>query len=133
MAPGSQVVNDYYDRSGLWPYLEKLGFYLVGYGCTTCIGNSGPLPDDVSKAVNDNDLSVAAVLSGNRNFRGPHQPRCEDELLGIAAAGDRLRVGGVDGLDFESQPLGKDEDGNDVFLKDIGPSQRMSPTPSPRR
>ena len=74
MAPGSHVVSDYYDKARLWPYLEKLGFYLVGYGCTTCIGNSGPLPEEISKAVNDNDLSVAAVLSGNRNFEGRINP-----------------------------------------------------------
>ena len=74
MAPGSQVVTDYYNKAGLWPYLEKLGFYLVGYGCTTCIGNSGPLPDEISKAINDCDLSVAAVLSGNRNFEGRINP-----------------------------------------------------------
>jgi aconitate hydratase len=82
MAPGSQVVTEYYNKAGLWPYLEKLGFYLVGYGCTTCIGNSGPLPDEISKAVNDCDLSVAAVLSGNRNFEGRINPRREDELSG---------------------------------------------------
>lgn len=70
LAPGSKVVTNYYEKSGLTPYLEKLGFNLVGYGCVTCIGNSGPLPLEVSKAVNDNDLSVAAVLSGNRNFEG---------------------------------------------------------------
>ncbi len=74
MAPGSQVVTDYYDKAGLWPYLEKLGFYLVGYGCTTCIGNSGPLPEEISKAINDNDLTVTAVLSGNRNFEGRINP-----------------------------------------------------------
>ena len=74
MAPGSQVVTDYYEKAGLWPYLEKLGYYLGGYGCTTCIGNTGPLPDEISKAVNDNDLSVTAVLSGNRNFEGRISP-----------------------------------------------------------
>lgn len=74
MAPGSQVVTDYYNKAGLWPYLEKLGYYLGGYGCTTCIGNTGPLPDEISKAINDNDLSVTAVLSGNRNFEGRISP-----------------------------------------------------------
>jgi aconitate hydratase len=124
MAPGSQVVNDYYDRSGLWPYLEKLGFYLVGYGCTTCIGNSGPLPDDVSKAVNDNDLSVAAVLSGNRNFEGRINPDVKMNYLASPPLVIAYALAGSMDFDFESQPLGKDEDGNDVFLKDIWPSQK---------
>ncbi len=74
MAPGSQVVTGYYDKAGLWPYLEKLGFFLVGYGCTTCIGNSGPLPEEISKAINDHDLTATAVLSGNRNFEGRINP-----------------------------------------------------------
>ena len=74
MAPGSQVVTDYYEKAGLWPYLEKLGYYLGGYGCTTCIGNTGPLPEEISAAVNDNDLTVTAVLSGNRNFEGRISP-----------------------------------------------------------
>src|SRR5262249_20369624 len=74
MAPGSQVVSDYYEKAGLWPYLEKLGFYLGGYGCTTCIGNTGPLPEEISQAVNQHDLSVTAVLSGNRNFEGRISP-----------------------------------------------------------
>ncbi len=82
---GSQVVNDYYEKAGLWPYLEKLGFYLGGFGCTTCIGNTGPLPEEISKAVNDNDLSVTAVLSGNRNFEGRISPRRQDELPGVPA------------------------------------------------
>ena len=125
MAPGSQVVTDYYNKAGLWPYLEKLGFYLVGYGCTTCIGNSGPLPDEISKAINDCDLSVAAVLSGNRNFEGRHQPRREDELPRVAAAGHRLRARRARWTST-SRPIrsGKDTDGNDVFLKDIWPSQK---------
>ncbi len=106
MAPGSQVVNDYYEKSGLWPYLEKLGFYLVGYGCTTCIGNSGPLPEEISKAINDNDLSVTAVLSGNRNFEGRINPGREDELPGVAATGDRLRAGRHDGLRLQRGPAG---------------------------
>jgi aconitate hydratase len=124
MAPGSQVVNDYYDRSGLWPYLEKLGFYLVGYGCTTCIGNSGPLPDEISKAVNDNDLSVAAVLSGNRNFEGRINQDVKMNYLASPPLVIAYALAGTMDFDFESDPLGTDKDGNDVFLKDIWPSQK---------
>ena len=124
MAPGSQVVNDYYDKAGLWPYLEKLGFYLVGYGCTTCIGNSGPLPEEISKAINDNDLSVAAVLSGNRNFEGRINPDVKMNYLASPPLVIAYALAGTMDFDFESQPLGKDKDGNDVFLKDIWPSQK---------
>ncbi len=107
MAPGSQVVNDYYEKAGLWPYLEKLGFYLGGFGCTTCIGNTGPLPEEISKAVNDNDLSVTAVLSGNRNFEGRISPRRQDELPGIPpAAGHRVRARGHDGLRLRARRAG---------------------------
>ena len=102
MAPGSQVVTDYYEKAGLWPYLEKLGYYLGGYGCTTCIGNTGPLPEEISKAINDNDLSVAAVLSGNRNFEGRISRR-QDELPGLAAAGHRHGLAGTMDFDFESR------------------------------
>ncbi|SOJ54883.1 Aconitate hydratase A [Mycobacterium simulans] len=124
MAPGSQVVNDYYERSGLWPYLEKLGFYLVGYGCTTCIGNSGPLPEEISKAVNDNDLSVAAVLSGNRNFEGRINPDVKMNYLASPPLVIAYALAGTMDFDFDSQPLGTDSDGKDVFLKDIWPSQQ---------
>ncbi|MCV7098925.1 aconitate hydratase [Mycobacterium palustre] len=124
MAPGSQVVSDYYDKAGLWPYLEKLGFYLVGYGCTTCIGNSGPLPEDISKAVNDNDLSVAAVLSGNRNFEGRINPDVKMNYLASPPLVVAYALAGTMDFDFESEPLGTDKDGNDVFLKDIWPSQK---------
>ncbi len=124
MAPGSQVVTDYYDKAGLWPYLEKLGFYLVGYGCTTCIGNSGPLPDEISKAVNDCDLSVAAVLSGNRNFEGRINPDVKMNYLASPPLVIAYALAGTMDFDFESEPLGQDEDGNDVFLKDIWPSQK---------
>ena len=124
MAPGSQVVSDYYDKAALWPYLEKLGFYLVGYGCTTCIGNSGPLPDEISKAVNDNDLSVAAVLSGNRNFEGRINPDVKMNYLASPPLVIAYALAGTMDFDFESQPLGQDKDGNDVFLKDIWPSQK---------
>jgi aconitate hydratase len=124
MAPGSQVVSDYYEKAGVWPYLEKLGFYLVGYGCTTCIGNSGPLPEEISKAVNDNDLSVAAVLSGNRNFEGRINPDVKMNYLASPPLVVAYALAGSMDFDFESQPLGKDNDGNDVFLHDIWPSQK---------
>jgi aconitate hydratase len=124
MAPGSQVVTDYYEKAGLWPYLEKLGFYLVGYGCTTCIGNSGPLPEEISKAVNDADLSVTAVLSGNRNFEGRINPDVKMNYLASPPLVIAYALAGTMDFDFESEPLGKDESGNDVFLKDIWPSQK---------
>ncbi|MGA5466223.1 aconitate hydratase AcnA [Mycobacterium sp. NPDC050041] len=124
MAPGSQVVTDYYDKAGLWPYLEKLGFYLVGYGCTTCIGNSGPLPEDVSKAINDADLSVTAVLSGNRNFEGRINPDVKMNYLASPPLVISYALAGTMDFDFESDPLGQDDDGNDVFLKDIWPTQQ---------
>jgi len=124
MAPGSQVVHDYYEKAGLWPYLEKLGFYLVGYGCTTCIGNSGPLPEDVSKAVNDNDLAVSAVLSGNRNFEGRINPDVKMNYLASPPLVVAYALAGTMDFDFEKNPLGTDKDGNDVFLKDIWPSQK---------
>jgi len=124
MAPGSQVVNDYYEKSGLWPYLEKLGFYLVGYGCTTCIGNSGPLPEEISKAINDNDLSVTAVLSGNRNFEGRINPDVKMNYLASPPLVIAYALAGSMDFDFNEDPLGTDKDGNDVFLKDIWPSQK---------
>ncbi|TFV59514.1 aconitate hydratase [Mycobacterium sp. PS03-16] len=124
MAPGSQVVTDYYDKAGLWPYLEKLGFYLVGYGCTTCIGNSGPLPEEISKAVNDNDLSVTAVLSGNRNFEGRINPDVKMNYLASPPLVIAYALAGSMDFDFQSDCLGKDKDGNEVFLKDIWPSQK---------
>ena len=123
MAPGSQVVSDYYEKAGLWPYLEKLGFYLVGYGCTTCIGNSGPLPDEVSEAVNDNDLSVAAVLSGNRNFEGRINPDVKMNYLASPPLVIGYAIAGTMDFDFEHDSLGTDDDGNDVYLRDIWPSQ----------
>ncbi|MFZ0833948.1 MAG: aconitate hydratase [Mycobacterium sp.] len=122
LAPGSQVVTDYYDKAGLTPYLEKLGFYLVGYGCTTCIGNSGPLPEEISKAVNDNDLAVTAVLSGNRNFEGRINPDVKMNYLASPPLVIAYALAGTMDFDFENDSLGLDEDGNDVFLKDIWPS-----------
>jgi aconitate hydratase len=124
MAPGSQVVSDYYDKAGLWPYLEKLGFYLVGYGCTTCIGNSGPLLEEISKAINDNDLTVTAVLSGNRNFEGRISPDVKMNYLASPPLVIAYALAGTMDFDFENDPLGKDGDGNDVFLKDIWPSSK---------
>lgn len=122
MAPGSQVVTDYYNKAGLWPYLEKLGFYLGGYGCTTCIGNTGPLPDEISKAVNDNDLSVTAVLSGNRNFEGRISPDVKMNYLASPPLVIAYAIAGTMDFDFDTDPLGQDKDGKDVFLKDIWPT-----------
>ncbi|MDT5009457.1 MAG: aconitate hydratase, partial [Mycobacterium sp.] len=124
MAPGSQVVTEYYEKAGLWPYLEKLGFYLVGYGCTTCIGNSGPLPEEISKAVNECDLSVAAVLSGNRNFEGRINPDVKMNYLASPPLVIAYALAGTMDFDFESDPLGKDNSGEDVYLRDIWPSQK---------
>jgi aconitate hydratase len=124
MAPGSQVVSDYYDKAGLWPYLEKLGFYLVGYGCTTCIGNSGPLPDEISKAVNDRDLSVTAVLSGNRNFEGRINPDVKMNYLASPPLVIAYALAGTMDFDFANDALGTDSEGTDVFLRDIWPSQK---------
>ena len=122
MAPGSQVVTDYYNKAGLWPYLEKLGFYLGGYGCTTCIGNTGPLPDEISAAINDNDLSVTAVLSGNRNFEGRISPDVKMNYLASPPLVIAYAIAGTMDFDFETDPLGVDKDGTDVFLKDIWPT-----------
>jgi len=124
MAPGSQVVTDYYEKAGLWPYLEKLGFYLVGYGCTTCIGNSGPLLPEISKAINDNDLTVTAVLSGNRNFEGRISPDVKMNYLASPPLVIAYALAGSMDFDFATDPLGQDSEGNDVFLKDIWPSSK---------
>ncbi|MFC9363286.1 aconitate hydratase AcnA [Rhodococcus sp. NPDC057014] len=122
MAPGSQVVTDYYEKAGLWPYLEKLGYYLGGYGCTTCIGNTGPLPEAVSKAINDNDLSVTAVLSGNRNFEGRISPDVKMNYLASPPLVIAYGLAGTMDFDFETDSLGDDSEGNPVYLKDIWPS-----------
>ncbi|MET9024652.1 aconitate hydratase [Nocardia sp. NPDC004168] len=122
MAPGSQVVNGYYEKAGLWPYLDKLGFNLVAFGCATCIGNTGPLPEEISKAVNDNDLTVTAVLSGNRNFEGRISPDVKMNYLASPPLVIAYALAGTMDFDFENDPLGKDTEGNDVFLKDIWPS-----------
>jgi aconitate hydratase len=122
MAPGSKVVTNYYERAGMWPYLEKLGFFLVGYGCTTCIGNSGPLVDAISAAVQDNDLAVVSVLSGNRNFEGRINPDVKMNYLASPPLVIAYALAGTMDFDFDSQPLGQAQDGTDVFLKDIWPS-----------
>ncbi|MBG6181100.1 aconitate hydratase AcnA [Arthrobacter sp. CAN_A1] len=122
VAPGSRVVTDYYDKSGLTPYLEKLGFYVVGYGCATCIGNSGPLDADITTAIQDNDLSVAAVLSGNRNFEGRINPDVKMNYLASPPLVVAYALAGTMDFDFGADPLGQDSDGNDVFLADIWPS-----------
>ncbi|WP_068426945.1 aconitate hydratase AcnA [Piscicoccus intestinalis] len=122
MAPGSKVVTEYYEKAGLWPALEQLGYYLVGYGCTTCIGNSGPLPEDISAAVNENDLAVTSVLSGNRNFEGRINPDVKMNYLASPPLVVAYALAGTMDFDFESEALGQDSDGKDVFLKDIWPS-----------
>ncbi|GAA3570279.1 aconitate hydratase [Amycolatopsis ultiminotia] len=122
MAPGSQVVTDYYDKAGLWPYLEKLGYHLVGYGCTTCIGNSGPLSDEISAAIQENDLTAVSVLSGNRNFEGRINPDVKMNYLASPPLVIAYALAGTMDFDFEHQPLGQDTDGNDVFLSDIWPT-----------
>ena len=122
LAPGSKVVTDYYDKAGLTSSLESLGFNLVGYGCVTCIGNSGPLPAEISKAVNENDLAVTAVLSGNRNFEGRISPDVKMNYLASPPLVVAYALAGTMDHNFDTDPLGKDHSGNDVFLKDIWPS-----------
>jgi aconitate hydratase len=122
MAPGSKVVTDYYEKAGLWPYLEKLGYHLVGYGCTTCIGNSGPLAEEISAAVSQADLSVVSVLSGNRNFEGRINPDVKMNYLASPPLVIAYALAGTMDFDFENQPLGQDPNGTDVFLRDIWPT-----------
>jgi aconitate hydratase len=122
LAPGSKVVTDYYDRAQLTQYMEALGFNLVGYGCVTCIGNSGPLPVEISKAVNENDLAVTAVLSGNRNFEGRISPDVKMNYLASPPLVVAYALAGTMNHDFEKDSLGNDKDGNPVLLKDIWPS-----------
>src|SRR4051794_37101511 len=122
VAPGSKVVTDYYEKSGLTPYLEKLGFFIVGYGCATCIGNSGPLEPEISEAVQANDLSVTAVLSGNRNFEGRINPDVKMKYLASPPLVIAYALAGSMDFDFENDALGQDTDGNDVFLRDIWPN-----------
>jgi aconitate hydratase len=121
LAPGSKVVTDYYEKSGLLHDLEKVGFYVVGYGCATCIGNSGPLESEISQAIQDNDLSVTAVLSGNRNFEGRINPDVKMNYLASPPLVIAYALAGSMDFDFENDPLGQDSEGNDVYLKDIWP------------
>jgi len=121
LAPGSKVVTDYYEKAGLTTYLEQLGFYTVGYGCTTCIGNSGPLPEEISQAVQDNDLAVTAVLSGNRNFEGRINPDVKMNYLASPPLVIAYALAGSMHFDFDKDALGTDQDGNDVYLTDIWP------------
>ncbi len=124
LAPGSRVVTDYLEKAGLAPYLNQLGFQTVGYGCTTCIGNSGPLPEPVVKAINDGTLVVSAVLSGNRNFEGRISPHVKANFLASPPLVVAYAIAGTVNIDFTSEPIGKDKDGKDVFLKDIWPTNQ---------
>ena len=124
LAPGSKVVSDYYEKAELTPYLDKLGFNLVGYGCTTCIGNSGPLIPEVSQAVNDNDLAVVSVLSGNRNFEGRINPDVKMNYLASPPLVVAYALAGSMDVDLFNDPLGQDTDGNDVFMRDIWPTAK---------
>jgi len=123
LAPGSRVVTDYYEKSGLMQYLDQLRFQVVGYGCTTCIGNSGPLPTDVSKAIEDHGLVAVSVLSGNRNFEGRISPEVRANYLMSPPLVVAYALAGHIGHNFDTDPLGKDKDGKPVFLKDIWPTQ----------
>ena len=122
LAPGSKVVMEYYERAELVPYLEQLGFHLVGYGCTTCIGNSGPLPEEISDVVNAEDLAVVSVLSGNRNFEGRINPDVKMNYLASPPLCVAYALAGTMDIDLLDEPLGQDSDGEDVYLKDIWPS-----------
>ncbi|MGO1488271.1 MAG: aconitate hydratase [Arachnia sp.] len=122
LAPGSQVVTDYFDKAGLTQYLDALGFNLVGYGCTTCIGNSGPLIPEVSKAINEHDLAAAAVLSGNRNFEGRINPDVQMNYLASPMLVIVYAIAGTMDIDLFNEPIGQDQAGNDVFMRDIWPS-----------
>ena len=122
LAPGSQVVTDYYNKAGLTPYLDRLGFNLVGYGCTTCIGNSGPLDTEISSAIQENDLAAAAVLSGNRNFEGRINPDVKMNYLASPPLVVAYAIAGSMDVDLLNDSLGNDKDGNPVYLKDIWPS-----------
>ena len=122
LAPGSKVVTEYYDKAGLTPFLEELGFHTVGYGCTTCIGNSGPLAEEISAAVADGDLVVCSVLSGNRNFEARIHPEVKANYLASPPLVVAYALAGRMDLDLSTEPLGQDADGNDVFLRDLWPT-----------
>jgi aconitate hydratase len=121
-APGSKVVTDYIEKAGLWPYLESLRFHLVGYGCTTCIGNSGPLPETISKAIKDNNLVAVSVLSGNRNFEGRINPQCRANYLASPPLVVAYAIAGRMDFDIVNEPLGNDKAGKPVYLRDIWPT-----------
>ncbi len=122
LAPGSRVVTDYYEKAGLTPYLEALGFHTVGYGCTTCIGNSGPLAEEISAAISENDLVVCAVLSGNRNFEARIHPEVKANYLASPPLVVAYALAGRMDIDLTTEPVGQDPDGNDVYLRDLWPS-----------
>ena len=122
LGPGSRVVTAYLEKADLQQHLDALGFNTVGYGCTTCIGNSGPLPDNIVKAINDGDLVVTSVLSGNRNFEGRISPNVKANYLASPPLVVAYALAGTVNIDLQNDPLGKDKDGNDVFLKDLWPS-----------
>jgi len=124
LGPGSRVVTDYLEKAGVLSDLEKLGFYVVGYGCTTCIGNSGPLPDDVSAAISKDDLVVASVLSGNRNFEGRVHPEVKMNYLASPPLVVAYAIAGTTDIDLTTQPLGRGSDGQPVYLKDIWPTNK---------
>ena len=123
LAPGSRVVTSYLDAAGLTPYLEALNFHTVGYGCTTCIGNSGPLPDPISKAIKQGDLVAAAVLSGNRNFEGRVSPDVRANFLASPPLVVAYAIAGTVNIDMQTEPLGYDPNGNPVYLRDVWPTQ----------
>src|SRR5205823_1823906 len=122
LAPGSKVVTEYYEQAGLTRYLDELGFQTVGYGCTTCIGNSGPLPEPISEAIAEGDLVVCSVLSGNRNFEARIHPEVKANYLASPPLVVAYALAGRMDLDLTTEPLGQDRDGNDVFLSDLWPS-----------
>ncbi|MEC8436830.1 MAG: aconitase family protein, partial [SAR324 cluster bacterium] len=122
LGPGSRVVTAYLEKADLQQHLDALGFNTVGYGCTTCIGNSGPLPDNIIKAINEGDLVVTSVLSGNRNFEGRISPNVKANYLASPPLVVAYALAGTVNIDLQNDSLGKDKDGNNVFLKDIWPS-----------
>jgi aconitate hydratase len=124
LAPGSKVVTEYFERAGLTPYLEQLGFHTVGYGCTTCIGNSGPLPEEISAAVSEGDLVVCSVLSGNRNFEARIHPEVKANYLASPPLVVAYSLAGRMDIDLINEPIGEDSDGKDVYLRDLWPSAR---------
>ena len=123
LAPGSRVVTEYYDKAGLTPYLQALGFHTVGYGCTTCIGNSGPVPQRVAEAVSEGELVAAAVLSGNRNFEGRINPLVKANYLASPPLVVAYALAGTVDIDLTNEPIGEDKDGDPVYLRDIWPTQ----------